>query len=685
MPGPFTKPQAVVSPENGLTSLTLFPGEQAKFRKHENWVQLPDGSIETLVGPVPYEADTGSGYQSLGKIHGLFHVALDFGAKPLLLVRAGSHLYFHAGWKRQYVSIASGLSDDPGPCYPDTFVQIGNVVIWCNGVDAPLVIDEWFQVSEMGFDGSPPAPVIKDPIRTSNTGYYANSLGSWPGPIGTPGDILSGQVGQLLSSTHTYYHTMQDWFGNRSPASPASNTALIRQITAEPYYSGVDEADCHRGELDQLTRQFGVFAPSIANKSNIALQEMWRTRDTASGRNGPTAYREFDVGGATSLNQPSSTPDGLLSEPMPDLLPIEPFAIACAHDGCLTVVPVSDPMSIQESEPGFFGTWPKNRRRKLGNGGGEVTGLVSFAGRRLAFTRNAIFDTTDFESKFPTISQGIGLVAPGSLYAAPDGKLRGLSESGWWELDYQFNVTPISMDLIKTVRQLNKVYLKSAVSFFDSDNGEYVCALASAGAITNDVMWRYDGKRWTQYKIGFDVTAACVTDDGRKYALIGGYDGTRNIVCVMGHESVEYDAPDRVAIIRTQMLRDTQLTAPIRVRDILLQLFDGSYAPAITVKWFKNDIWSPVGTAAVTAMPVRQGSSVPDDVVGSAVIGSATVTDPRCNWRRVTIDMDDCFAYAIEISVAYPHYARIGSVIVRAEPVSKGDTTAGRLPGPTGI
>jgi len=685
MPGPSTKPQGVISPENGLTSLTLFPGENAQFRKHENWRQLPDGSIETLAGPTPYEADHGSGYQSLGHIHGVFHTALDYGAKPILLIRAGTQLYYHAGWKRQYVSIASGLSNDPGPKYPDVFLQAGSVIIWCNGVDAPIVINEWFQTSELGFDGSPPAPIAKDPIRSPSVSYYPNSLGSWTGGIGTPGDILSGQVGQLLPSAHNYYHSLMDWYGNRSPVSPASNTAIIRQITAEPYYEGSTDADCHRGELDQLTRQFGVFTPPITDKSNIMLHEIWRTRDTAANRNGPDAYLEFSVGGSTAVSQPSTTPDGLLSEVMVELLPVEPFVIACMHDGCLTVVPISEPMCIQESDPGFFGTWPKNKRRRIGNGGGEVTGLVSFAGRRLAFTRNAIFDVTDFSARFQTISQGIGLVAPGSLCSAPDGKLRGLSESGWWEIDYNFNVIPISPGLVKTVRQLNSTYLKSAVAAFDSDNGEYLCALASAGSRTNDVVWRYDGKRWTQYKMGSSITAMCSTDDNRKYVLLGGHDGTRNIITILSHETAQYTAPNRTSLLRTQMIRDDAVTSPIRVRDILIQLYDGSSADSLTVKWYKNDIWTAVGSSSVTAMPVRMGSDVPDDVVGSTVIGTSKVTDARCSWRRVTIDMTDCFAYAIEISINYPNYARIGSIIVRADTVSRGDTTAGRVPGPRGI
>ena len=680
MPGPSTTPKAVVAPDATLTSIRLKPGELVKLRKSINWVQLPDGSIETMVGPAPLEPDQGQGYPVIGYPHGIFHARLANGMSPTLLLRAGTQLYVKEG--RTWRSVKSGLSNEQRACYPDTFCLVNDKIIWCNGIDAPVVVDAWHEVYGLGFSATPSTPVAIGPeLSASSTSTYQNTQRSWPGGKGTPGDVLDGQRGLLLAGIWRYKRVYEDYFGNLSPASLFSNPAVIEQITAEPFYANAADEDAHRGEMDQLTRQFhatAVAAPSGLN-DRIAIQHLAVTLDMGSGRNDSTTYLVDSVGGRGAMSIPDDTPDGLLSVVTEELAPVEPYRVACVHNGILTVGNLSsNPLKIQEASPGFPGTWPKRATVTLSSGGGELTGLVSHSGRRIAFTRNSIFDVTDFSPGMQhTIAQGIGCCSPGSLKATPDGLLIWLSDSGFYAMGADMYPRAISgVELLDDVRKrLNFGFAIKAAGCFDPSNREYLCAVAPAGQSKNTVIWRWNGVGFRQYEFDWSVAAMCVTDDERQYVLIAGSDenANQNHVAVLNHEVPTYEAPPRMAVMRTQMIRPPEVTTMFRIRDIQVEIFDATNDDCIRVYGYKNDSWAvDVGPIAMTAINPPRETDVIEDVVGSAVIGTAKLRSARALWRYATLDMHDCASFAIEIQVDYPNYARIGSVIVTAEPVSTG-------------
>ena len=117
-------------------SLVVPPGEaqvlyspSALAYEVKNFEVTSEGTLKTVTGPCPYEVDRGGGYQAVGTPHGLFHAGLLGGVSDMLLLRAGTTLYRHAGWDRNWESLLTGLTDDDRPGYPDQFVVLNDNII----------------------------------------------------------------------------------------------------------------------------------------------------------------------------------------------------------------------------------------------------------------------------------------------------------------------------------------------------------------------------------------------------------------------------------------------------------------------------------------------------------------------------------------------------------------------------
>ena len=686
MPGPLTHPNAVVPSTATTTSIRLKPGEMPSLKKSTNWVQLPDGSIETLVGPTPMDPNRGQGYPtaSLGYAHGMFHVRMANGMVDMLLLRAGSQLYRHAGWSSgKWESLKTGLSDEQRGCFPDTFILVNDRVVWCNGVDAPVVIDYLGEVYGFGFSDPPPAPTAIGPdvVPQSAIGlFYPNAARCWPGGKGTSSDILTNNYGLILDGMWRYYAVYQDYFGNRSPASEGSNAVYITQMSTEPFTADATDETCHRGDLDLLRKQLHATMPAAPNnvRDRIKQVDMFVTRDMGSGRNTGEAYLFRSIGGTGAVSTPDDTPDGLLSVKMPNNVGVSPYRVACVHNGVARYANfTNNPLMIREAEPNFPGTWPADRYIVLSGGGGEVTGMVSHAGRCIAFTRNTMFDVTSFDPGAQrTIAEGIGCCAPRSIKATPEGVLIWLSDKGFYAMTPDMMPKPISIENYDDVRRkINYGFAIKADACYDPANGEYLMTVAPAGHKRNRIIWRWNGKGWRHYDFGWSVAAMCVSDDRRQLVFIAGADEdtSTNHVGVLHHESPMYTAPDRQSILRTQMIRPLEFTTMFRVREIQVEVYDATDDTVINVYGYKNDIWAEdVGPISMTAFNPPRGVDVAADEVGSAVIGTAKVRESRALWRFATLDMEDCASFAIGIEVDYPNYVRIGNIVVTAEPVSGG-------------
>lgn len=667
-------------PNSSLINLTLIPGGEGRqtfapsdlAREVSNFERLPDGTLRAVFGPTYYEPvrTLGTGY-TWSRQYGVFHASLNGGTVDLLLIRTGSELICHAGWDRSFDVLATGLSEEAGPVVPDQFCVVNNRVIWTNGVDRALVIDALRYAVPLGFDAGPGAPTAVGPGNgISTSSKYVNYESSWPGHVGTVGDFHNGATGVLLTSSHVYYRQFEDVHGNLSPLSPASNPAIIKQIFAEPYKSNDTTADVHCADIDDLTRQLYVYADNVpsSNRDHVVASLLWRSKDTR--RWGATPYLVGRFPGNGYLSHADRKSDGQLTATAKDIVGVPVIRLMCSHQGRLVIVPQSDPGRVMQSETGYPGTFLRSEYCVADHGGSEITGLASYAGRLLAFTRTSVYDVNGMIPQ--PIVDGIGCAAHRSICSLPDGRLIWLSHDGFYTMTQDGAVTCVSTDMHETLkREMSKTFTSRAVSTFNAEFQEYICAVTPAGRHRNSLMFRYDGTRWSRYELNISAGDICATDDWRRYVIVAGRDEAEGIdnLYVLNRETQAYSPPSRQAYLRTSMLRPDPVK-PYWIRQLVIQVLDGSVA-TFTVDWHKNDSWAVVGSTTVNAYGVDAGSGIVTDVAASAVIGTAKTRDPRLVWIRVTApggSMADCNSFAVTIRASYPARLHVASIGFIGEP-----------------
>lgn len=683
-------------PNTGLINLTLIPGGEGRqtfapsdlAREVRNFERLSDGTLRAVFGPTYYEPDRGGGTgYAWGQQFGIFHASLNGGTVDMLIVRTDDKLLSHAGWDRSFDAMRQNLSIEAGPVVPDQFVVVNNRVIWTNGVDRAQVIDALRFCVPLGFDAGPGAPTAMGPRNNQQTvGEYANYDLSWPGRIGTAGDFHNGATGLLLTGSWHYRTQYEDLYGNLSPLSPPSNTADIAQIFAEPYATAKTDAEVHCSDIDELLRQFFVFstAPGGDSRKHVVATRLYRTKDTT--RNNDTPYLIAKLGGVVALAYPDQKPDSFLTVPAEDIVGVPIIRYMCSHEGRLAIVPQYDPGRVMQSQIGFPGTFIRSETCVADQGGAEVTGLASHGGMLLAFTRSAIYDVTGMIPK--ALANGVGCSAHRSICSLPDGRLVWLSHNGFYAMRADGAIEPLSTDLFDTLkREMSKTFIVRAVSCFDVEQQEYLCAVTPAGRHRNSLIFRFDGMRWRRYELNISVGDMCTTDDWRHYVLIAGRDESSadNELFVLNRETQTYTPPSRSAYIRTSMLRP-EAVKPYWIRDLVIQIADGS-VDTFEVDWHKNDSWAVVGTTTVNAYGVDGGAGIITDVAASAVIGTAKARDPRLVWKRVTApggSMADCNSFAVTIRATYPARLHIASIGFIGEPsMTDADNYLARMEGET--
>ena len=665
-------------------SLVVPPGEaqvlyspSALAYEVKNFEMTSEGTLKTVTGPCPYEVDRGGGYQDVGTPHGLFHAGLLGGVSDMLLLRAGTTLYRHAGWDRNWESLLTGLTDDDRPGYPDQFVVLNDNIIWTNGVDRAQVISHDGMVVPLGFDYPPGAPTALSPDKaptSSRAKTYANTDGySWPGRIGTLGDLLDGETGSILAGSWYYYLQYEDIHGNLSPLSAASNTAAISTMQADPYDIG-DTSDSgeveHVGSmLDDLTRQFMVQIDGVGPDHTIAML-IHRTPDTRSKGTEPKFL--VRLGGNAQFRFPDTLSDAELGSLSAQMATVPVFRVMCTHQGSLIIANTpDDPGIVRRSQVGFPGTFPEADWVYPDSGGAEVTALTSHDGVLLAFTESSVYSLEVFEAPRP-LAQGIGCVAPRSIKALPDGTLVWLGRDGFYGMRGQ-SIGRLSGPIDRTVRNyINRGRVRKAVAAMDWESGEYRCAVTPAGETDQKFIFCFDGAAWRRQELGLDVRDICSTDDWRIYTLIAGReegDAKVNpqdektiqpstyidLVYVLGHEIADYTPPARSYVYRSGWMRgdDVGLT-PVHVRTIFLGMLD-SHNSDFTIRFYRNGSWKEVVQIVdVKAVGPDDDSSVVVDTAGVAVIGAAKAHDPRLFWRQVPVGLENSFSWAFEIEATPP-------------------------------
>tara|TARA_R110002020_G_scaffold20502_6_gene70164 strand:+ start:2646 stop:4787 length:2142 start_codon:yes stop_codon:yes gene_type:complete len=682
--------------------------------KVQNFEVTPEGTLRSIVGPTRYEPDRTKAQEesTQGLPHGIYHAGLLGGIADTLIVRMGTELKRHEGWSRSFRVLESGLSDEHRPIYPDQFAVLGNTIIWTNGIDRARAIAHDGMVVPLGFDQVPGAPFAEGPQQpnpVNRTTLYSNALGySWPGRIGTVGDLLDGQTGSLLSGGWYYYVQWEDVFGNLSQLSAQSNLVKVSTLQADPY---IEESAALATEIDDLTRQFLVRIAGDAPEHAVAFR-LYRTPDVK--HTGIAPHLIARVPGSKQFFYPDNRADSDLGPEALETIAVPVFRVMCTHQGRLVIGnTVADPGVVRRSQVGLPGTFAAADWIYPDSGGSEVTGLVSHNGKLIAFTENSTYELQDFSLPIP-LAQGVGCVAPRSIKALPDGTLIWLSRDGFYGMK-NGTVRYLSRLIQRTVRNyVNRTRMRMAVSVIDPTSGEYRCALAPAGKTDQSLVLCYDGENWRRQELGLHIADWCQTDDYRQYVLAVGThpkaskatvktlstEGLDNVsistssqtvpldkheVYVMDRETKAYDPPDRELIYRSGWMRgDGVGLTPMHIRTMYLGMVD-AWNGDFTVRFYRNGSWADVVKMEdVLAVGVDDETKVIADICGSAVIGTAKTHDPRLFWRRVPVGLENAYSWAFEISASSPTRLHLASFAFDITVATKGNIRS-RVPHRTDV
>lgn len=655
---------------------------QALAWRIENMESTHEGTIRSVRGPAPIEparvTEQGqpAAFPTIGRPYGLFFASLLGGVAPTTILRAGGTLYRQAGWLSRtggalfgWEILVTGLNNEPRPRWPDQMLALHDKIIWTNGVDRARIISHDGLTIRLGFHEIPgaPQPVGPElPAEDERHLLYSNSQGySWPGRIGTVGDVLDGgRTGTLLAGRWFYWRQWEDIHGNLSPLSQRSAPVKIHtQALRNPPENtgGLENSLTLAGipgvEIDDLLRQFAVYSDGDGPAQAVA-ERLLRSMDANKHEAEPRLVDRH--GGYRASLYPDKKSDSELGPVAPDILPFPVFRTMCAHQGCLIIANTpAEPGIVRRSQPGFSGTLERKDWCFPDAGGAEVIAVASHGGNLLAFTEAGVYNINNFANPV-SLSQTVGCVAPRSIAALPSGMLIWLGRDGFYSMDPGGGIAPLSVPIERTVRhRINWGRVRLAVAAVDPWSGEYRCALAPGGRPYNSLLLTFDGSGWKEQDLGIDWADLCATSDWRRYLLGCGIqiNTSQNNVWVLDHEVPDYTPPARTARFWSPWLRASPTgLATVNVRGIYVSFMDGSNNDA-TIEFFANGSWRPVGVQTnFRLVGTDESSRVVTDLAGVAVIGTSMVHERRARWRWAAApdELQDVESWAFRISATYP-------------------------------
>jgi hypothetical protein len=652
-------------------------------------------------------------------IYGLYHAGLLRGRAPTLVVRAGTKLYLHAGWRRSWKVIYEGLTDDGRAGYPDMFTVVNDQIVWTNGIDQPLSITHDGMVVPLGFSSTPGAPEVLGPLQPVNADEYPNSDGySWPGRIGTIGDFVDNNDGAVLDGRWRYAVAWEDIHGNISALSPSSSDVTIRTQRANytVFPAQQNTTDTKPGlplevdlstPVDELPRQFAVKSSGNAPEHAIACR-LYRTPDTNRLPNQlQTVVR---IAGAANFTYADNVPDSRLGAPSTMNVPVPVFDVMTSHAGALVV---GAGPTVLRSEVGFPGSFPSDLVVTPDPDGATVTAVASHNNQLLAFTERSVVDITDPNAPPRVLARGIGCVAPRSLQGLPDGTLIWLSRDAFYGWRADKGLMKISDPIHRLVKsELATGSLRNAVSIIEPVSREYRCAVPKAGEFDNTLLLCFDGEGWRQVELGYKINDMCVTDDPRylvlfaggqprtitteeegvstatptatnetvniEYTFSPGLQRKRNVdvydVYVMSHETVAEEQPERTYEYKSAWLRgDDSALKPIHVHNLYIGMVD-EVNELLDVNIFSNGSYAPDEDSPRKLRAV--GVKV-EDLLGDFKVGTGKVHTRRLFWRRVPVGLQSVNTWAFEIKSKQPFH--IAAFAFQTSFATMGDEL-GRIP-----
>jgi hypothetical protein len=631
----------------------------------------PDGTLMAVRGPTPYTY-----YDFPGRIYGVFHALLDNGTRDVLLVRAGDGIYEQTGWEASgWTKVHSNIQNVGNYKYPDQFADVGGRIIWTNGYDSAVIYDGYTKhttgvgvdplLMPLGFDRVPSVPMVLGPIQETNKLRATNSAGySHPGNIGTfssaltvtngAADSTDAAVSWMLAGSWQYAVQFEDCFGNLSAISSGADVHIHQEQTRTKFletYIGFFETyqDLGPGSIthDDLSRQFWVDNIAIGPNGTVA-RRVYRTRDTLHSDNNLRFLCRIPDNETTSW--PDEMTDGFLGEEAEDRVSVPAFKVMSPYQGGLAIGnTLANPGIVWVSDPGFPGSFKKERYIYPDSNGSEVTGLSNFQGKLIAFTQKNMYAITEASDgallSYP-ITNGIGCVAPSSIVSTAFNELVWLGRDGFYSYDGN-DVKCVSLPIDPLIRKLSWQRATRSVAVYNRVSREYMCAVCEAGSSSPNLILCYDGQGWREQRHNLLYNSLCVTKDEREYVLGGSQtsEGVGEMLMVLDHETRDYPTPITTFSYKSRWLKiDGAGLTRFNVATLFVGFLESANA-SVTVNCYRNGRWDDVIATGELTM-------VADDrayVFETSVLGTATTLSPRLYWKRFDMQLRSVDSFAFEL------------------------------------
>lgn len=675
-------------------------------RRIVNLNRTVEGSLETWRGLATFEPKSSPAFSA--PVGGICHVETFGGANQVTLIRRSTQILRHQGWNRSWTQLKAGLIYDANPRYPDVFVPINGLVVWCDGINRPLVIDcrtDGRVVLPLGFNQAPSAPVALSPSPGIGDTATSNLPGAGAGTVppnwsgySVPGNIatisqFNGEDGSFLSSCHYYAVQWEDMWGNLSPMSAISNAATISEQSCG-YVSPTAGAALYvrLNHLDLLRRGFFVRGLDIGEE-NVKAIRLYRTTDTLHS-NGEL-HLLSRIEGRQSFGYSDSATDGtVLAGDVPtNAVAVEPFRVACEYQGRLVVGNLASNASmVRFSQPNAIGTFERDSF-VIAPGGSEVTGVKAYAGYCYIFTDREVFRFSIGPDGLPRPEPvfAVDCSAPMSVQTLQNGKIVWLSRTSAYMHDGT-STKEIGLDILDQLAKVNLSVVGLAAGAVDPATGNYLVALPiSAAANTTTLCYDIRTGGWREYDPLKQI---------RCFHACSGYAGT--LLCGVsaptgGSDSVMvWDSPPFIsgaegaasAYESVEIRFDKEGRTPFRVRELLIGFMESDGKnddPGLTVNVWKTS--RKVGTSPSANKVSYTAELVGQDfgttwALGEVTLGAAEAyyRDPAVVWRSVKIDVTTTTGFYFSLVMAAGKRMNLLGFAIIAEPM--GDE-ASRIPGPT--
>lgn len=647
-----------------------------------NLQRTAQDTLRSVRGPCPLIQDYGSGFPATyGHMHGIFHAKLDQGQRDVTLIRTGTRLIEHVGWRSTSTrvrTLVSNLSSDPNAKFPDQFVLIGDRIIWTNGID-PARIYDGYKVLELGFTDTPSAPTPLGPAARNHPVFTNGGGYNHPGAIGVVGDVYDSGDGALLPDAWFYAVQNRDAFGNLSPLSPVGGPVTLRpERTAGFFWHNGYEDYPDLGvlgvnaevlgynaiRLDDLTKQFFVEGIPLGPTGTVA-RDLYRKRG-----NGPF-QRLMSIEDNVTTSVPDNTGEGGLGSEPQDVMPMPRFSVCCSHQGRLwfAVGP-----RVYYSEVGFPGTVLRTSYVEPDSAGGEITGLASWNGHLFAFTGSSTYAVQmDAEGiRTRAVSSSDGCAAPNSIRATAFGELVWLASNGFRAMGADMVPRPISKDIDTLFSRFNPAFLSRATAVWKSTTQEYLCAVSEAGVPGNNLILAYDGTGFRRLNYGIRWGGLCETQDWTR-RLLGCGKGAEDNVFVLDAEHRDYTPPTKTGIFRSTWIKPDVLG---RKRFSSARIYIGIVEEGrntFNVSVYRNGR----NDAPVGAVKTREACA-PDlpATLGTAMLGTDVVRSGRQTWKVVDVPLPSVESFQILITATEPSYIHLHALAFEFTYEDAGDSVS---------